>query len=211
MNRGGGIVCLNGAPGAAPASLNWKSPSSRHGARRSKLMPLPESGCIRCWMLNVGRSMFPVFRILHSAFILPFCFAPSVRTRARPEDFGARNLFRFSSHRCSQVGLHAWVRSGINSALLWLRNSFGATLRHEPPGSAGVPPASRELKTGTRRRDASAPRNCAPAHGPDARIQGWRSKLPPKPRGSPALRDESAPSYPEPCSRTGVAPVSDFE
>jgi 23S rRNA pseudouridine1911/1915/1917 synthase len=42
----------------------------------------------------------------------------------------------------------------------------------EPPGSAGlpsialatdgVPPASREPKTGTRRRDASAPRNCAP-------------------------------------------------
>jgi hypothetical protein len=32
---------------------------------------------------------------------------------------------------------------------------------HEPPGSAGVPPASREPKTGTRRRDASAPRNCA--------------------------------------------------
>ena len=33
---------------------------------------------------------------------------------------------------------------------------------HEPPGSAGVPPASREPKTGTRRRDASAPTNCAP-------------------------------------------------
>ena len=45
---------------------------------------------------------------------------------------------------------------------------------HEPPGSAGVPPApwncshystgpaSREPKTGTRRRDASAPRNCVP-------------------------------------------------
>ena len=31
-----------------------------------------------------------------------------------------------------------------------------------PPGSAGVPPASQELKTGTRRRDASAPRDCTP-------------------------------------------------
>jgi hypothetical protein len=29
------------------------------------------------------------------------------------------------------------------------------------PGSAGVPPASREPKAGTRRRDASAPKNCS--------------------------------------------------
>jgi hypothetical protein len=39
----------------------------------------------------------------------------------------------------------------------------------EPPGSVGVPPASRKPKTGIRRRDASAPRNCTPVHGPDAR------------------------------------------
>jgi len=32
---------------------------------------------------------------------------------------------------------------------------------HELPGSAGVPPASSELKTGTRRRDAGAPRDYA--------------------------------------------------
>ena len=32
-----------------------------------------------------------------------------------------------------------------------------------PPGITGVPPASREQKTGTRRRHASAPRNCTPA------------------------------------------------
>jgi len=34
-------------------------------------------------------------------------------------------------------------------------------LPHEPPGSAGVPPTSRKPKIRTRRRDASAPRNCA--------------------------------------------------
>ncbi len=33
----------------------------------------------------------------------------------------------------------------------------------------GVSPASREPKTETRRRDAGAPRNCAPVHDPDAR------------------------------------------
>jgi hypothetical protein len=33
---------------------------------------------------------------------------------------------------------------------------------HKPPGSAGVSPASRDLKIRTRRRDASAPRNGAP-------------------------------------------------
>ena len=38
-----------------------------------------------------------------------------------------------------------------------------------PLGSAGVPPASREPKTGTRRRDASAPRNCAPVQEIKAR------------------------------------------
>jgi len=37
------------------------------------------------------------------------------------------------------------------------------------PGSAGVSPAGRWPKTGTRRRDASAPRKCAPVQGPDAR------------------------------------------
>ena len=45
----------------------------------------------------------------------------------------------------------------ISRARLYLNFSF-----HEPPGSAGVPPASREPKTGTRRRDASDPGNCAP-------------------------------------------------
>ena len=51
------------------------------------------------------------------------------------------------------------------------------TRTHEPPGSAGVSPApwncshystgpaSREPKTGTRRRDACAPRNYAPVQG----------------------------------------------
>jgi len=56
---------------------------------------------------------------------------------------------------------------------------------HEPPGSAGlsrrsfrakadVPPASRELKAGTRRRDASAPRDCAPDHGFKAQIRSGK-------------------------------------
>jgi superfamily II DNA or RNA helicase len=35
----------------------------------------------------------------------------------------------------------------------------------ETPGSAGVPPASQKPKTETRRRDASAPRNCGPGEG----------------------------------------------
>jgi hypothetical protein len=34
--------------------------------------------------------------------------------------------------------------------------------RRETPGSAGVSPARRKPKTGTRRRDAIAPGNCAP-------------------------------------------------
>ena len=46
---------------------------------------------------------------------------------------------------------------------------------HEPPGSASVPPASREPKTGTRRRDASAPRNCAPVQGFKAQIRSGNS------------------------------------
>ncbi len=45
----------------------------------------------------------------------------------------------------------------ISRARIYLNFSFP-----EPPGSAGVPPACREPKTGTRRRDAGAPRNCAP-------------------------------------------------
>ena len=40
--------------------------------------------------------------------------------------------------------------------------SMNVRPHHEPPGSAGVSPASPEPKTGTRRRDASAPRKCAP-------------------------------------------------
>ncbi len=36
---------------------------------------------------------------------------------------------------------------------------------HEPPGSAGVPPASRAPETGTRRRDAGTPGICAPFSG----------------------------------------------
>ena len=47
---------------------------------------------------------------------------------------------------------------------------------HEPPGRTGVPPASREPKTGTRRRDASVPRNCAPVHGFKARIRLGNSR-----------------------------------
>jgi len=38
-----------------------------------------------------------------------------------------------------------------------------------PTWSAGVSPASRWPKTGTRRRDASAPRKCAPVQDPEAR------------------------------------------
>jgi tRNA dimethylallyltransferase len=57
---------------------------------------------------------------------------------------------------------------------------------HESPGSAGVPPApwncshystgpaSREPKTGTRRRDAGAPRNCAPVQGFKAQIDSGK-------------------------------------
>ena len=48
---------------------------------------------------------------------------------------------------------------------------------HEPPGSAGVPPASQEPKTGTRRRDASAPRNCATVQGFKAQIRSGKSLL----------------------------------
>jgi len=44
--------------------------------------------------------------------------------------------------------------------------------RHEPPGSGGVPSASREPKTGTRRRDASAPRNCANKKKPPGKFPG---------------------------------------
>ena len=47
---------------------------------------------------------------------------------------------------------------------------------HEPPGSAGVPPASREPKAGTRRRDASAPRDCAPVQGFKAQIRSGNSR-----------------------------------
>ena len=38
----------------------------------------------------------------------------------------------------------------------------GVELSNTTPGSAGVSPASQEPKTGTRRRDASAPRDCTP-------------------------------------------------
>ena len=50
------------------------------------------------------------------------------------------------------------------------RVDAGSILSHEPLGSVGVSPASRKPKTGTRRRDASAPRNCAPVQGFNARF-----------------------------------------
>ena len=61
------------------------------------------------------------------------------------------------------------------------RSRAAGVLPIEPPGSAGlsrrsfrakadVSPASRKPKTGTRRRDASAPRNCAPVQGFNARF-----------------------------------------
>jgi hypothetical protein len=37
-----GMVCPNGAPSTAPASLNGKSTLSRDGARRSKLWDYPD-------------------------------------------------------------------------------------------------------------------------------------------------------------------------
>jgi hypothetical protein len=40
----------------------------------------------------------------------------------------------------------------------------------QPPGSAGVSPASRKPKTGTRRRDAGAPRTRVPVQGFNARL-----------------------------------------
>jgi Domain of unknown function (DUF3516)/DEAD/DEAH box helicase len=48
-----------------------------------------------------------------------------------------------------------------------MRNEGESVVRPHPetPGSAGVPPASRDPKTETRRRDASAPRNCDSAEG----------------------------------------------
>ena len=49
---------------------------------------------------------------------------------------------------------------------------------HEPPGSAGVSPASRELQTGPRRRDASAPRNRVPVQGFKARNSVWGNSHP---------------------------------
>ena len=53
---------------------------------------------------------------------------------------------------------------------------INARLSHKSPGSAGVPPASRKPETGTRRRDASAPRNCAPVQGFKARIRSGNSQ-----------------------------------
>jgi hypothetical protein len=49
---------------------------------------------------------------------------------------------------------------------------------HEPPGSAGVPPASRKPKNRTCRRDASAPRNCATVQGFKARNSVWENSHP---------------------------------
>jgi hypothetical protein len=48
-----------------------------------------------------------------------------------------------------------------------VRNESESVVRSFPetPGSAGVPPASQKLKSETRRRDASAPRNCGPGEG----------------------------------------------
>jgi superfamily II DNA or RNA helicase len=48
-----------------------------------------------------------------------------------------------------------------------VRNESESVVRSFPetPGSAGVPPASQKPKTETRRRDASAPRNCGPGEG----------------------------------------------
>jgi hypothetical protein len=64
-----------------------------------------------------------------------------------------------------------WKNNGKTGRLTGLRDRAYSGTSHEPSGSAGVPPApwncshystgpaSREPKTGTRRRDASAPRN----------------------------------------------------
>ena len=64
-----------------------------------------------------------------------------------------------------QVGCRLFSLPHGRDALLLTERAFPFSLSAgqfvRPPGSAGVPPASREPKTGTRRRDASAPRNCA--------------------------------------------------
>ena len=73
--------------------------------------------------------------------------------------------------------------------------------RPAPPGSAGVPPApwncshystgpaSREPKTGTRRRDASAPRNRAPVQGFKARNFVSAKSLPARPGEGTVFKD----------------------
>jgi hypothetical protein len=47
QKTGSGMVCLNGAPNTASASLNGKPPSSRDGAWRSKSRPPPISTLAR--------------------------------------------------------------------------------------------------------------------------------------------------------------------
>jgi hypothetical protein len=59
------------------------------------------------------------------------------------------------------------AHSEVQSAECEIRKESESVVRPHPetPGSAGVPPASREPKTETRRRDASAPRNCGRGEG----------------------------------------------
>ena len=59
----------------------------------------------------------------------------------------------------------------------------------ESPGSAGVPPASREPKTGFHRRDASAPRNCATVQGSKVRKTVSGNAFPAKPGEGVAFDD----------------------
>ena len=59
------------------------------------------------------------------------------------------------------------AHSEVQSAECEIRKESESVVRPHPetPGSAGVPPASREPKAETRRRDASAPRNCGRGEG----------------------------------------------
>jgi len=64
-------------------------------------------------------------------------------------------------------GLFLVLRMSVRPIQSYKFSKRRRTILPGPPGSAGVPPASRKAEN--RRRDASAPRKCAPVHGPDAR------------------------------------------
>jgi hypothetical protein len=101
---------------------------------------------------------------------------PGPLPRGEGETVGvSRTLGR---HRCGRR-LSAVRRKKLTTICIVLTvNNRRITLpAHEPPGSAGVPPASREPKAGPRRRDASAPRNCAPVQAFKARIRSGKALL----------------------------------